>query len=156
MSIEDDIAFLASVPTLSLLGGEALRIVAIGADSRFLDEGEVLFREGEKADGAYVVHVGTIRLVSERDAPGLEPMTVGSGALLGELALFTETTRPVTATAHESSVVLRIPRSLFLRMLEGFPETARRLRETMAARAVQIMRDVHGVREVFDVSEPEQ
>ena len=35
MSIEDDIAFLERVPTLRLLGRTALRILAIGAESRY-------------------------------------------------------------------------------------------------------------------------
>ena len=36
MTIEDDIAFFERVPTLSLLGRAALRILAIGAESRFV------------------------------------------------------------------------------------------------------------------------
>ena len=43
MSIEDDIAFLERVPTLALLGRDALRILAIGAESRYLHDGNVLF-----------------------------------------------------------------------------------------------------------------
>ena len=61
-------------------------------------------------------------------------VTVGPGTLLGELALLTETTRPVTATAREPSTVMRISRSLFLKMLDGFPDAARRLRDDIAAR----------------------
>ena len=35
MSIEDDIAFIERVPTLRMLGRTALRILAIGAESRY-------------------------------------------------------------------------------------------------------------------------
>ena len=59
-------------------------------------------------------------------------MVVGRGTLIGELALLTETARPVTATAREPSTVLRIPRTLFLKMLEGYPDAARELRDTIA------------------------
>ena len=55
MSIEDDIAFLERVPTLALLGRDALRILAIGAESRYLHDGNVLFSQGEAADAGYVV-----------------------------------------------------------------------------------------------------
>ena len=47
------------------------------------------------------------------------------GALIGELALLTETKRPVTAVAREPSSVVRIPRQLFLKTLEGYPDAAR-------------------------------
>ena len=69
-----------------------------------------------------------------------EPLVVGRGALIGELALITETTRPVTATALEPSTVLRIPRGLFLKMLDGYPSAAEKLRDILATR----MRSVHG------------
>ena len=62
-------------------------------------------------------------------------MVAQSGALLGEFALLAETTRPMTAIAAEPSTVLRIPRSLFLKMLEGFPDSARRMRDYISTRA---------------------
>jgi CRP-like cAMP-binding protein len=73
---------------------------------------------------------------------------------LGELALLTETTRPVTATALEPSTVLRIPRSLFFKMLEGFPEAARKLRDVLATRTDQSAREIHNVRVALDAHEP--
>lgn len=149
MTIEDDIAFLERVPTLALLGREALRILAIGAESRYVHDGDVLFREGEAADGAYVIQEGALTLTSEQ--VGVEPLTVRVGALIGELALLTETVRPATATATEPSSVIRIPRKLFLKMLEGYPDSARRLREVIAARAQKAMWEVHGMRSAFDV-----
>ena len=72
---------------------------------------------------------------------------VGPGALLGELALLADTIRPITATAAEPSTVVRISRSLFLKMLEGFPEAARRLRDTISARTDQMSREMETVRE---------
>ena len=123
MTIEDDIAFFERVPTLGLLGRAALRILAIGAESRYVHSGEVLFNAGEAADGAFVLQEGSFSLATRQS--DREPVAVGPGTLLGELALITETTRPVTATALEPSTVLRIPRSLFLKMLEGYPEAAR-------------------------------
>jgi CRP-like cAMP-binding protein len=151
MSIEDDISFLERVPTLSLLGREALRILAIGAESRYVHDGDVLFREGEVADAGYVVQEGSFTLSSGNARMGIGPVTVGPGALIGELALLTETVRPATATATEPSSVIRIPRKLFLKMLEGYPDAARRLREVIALRATQAMHEIANVRTAFDV-----
>src|SRR5262245_51445517 len=107
MSIDDDIAFLERVETLALLGHEALRILAIGAESRYVHDGDVLFREGDIADAGYVVQEGSFTLVS-RDSPiQVDPIAVGPGVLLGELALLTETIHTATATATEPSAVMR-------------------------------------------------
>jgi len=63
MAIDDDIAFLERVPTLGLLGRPALRILAIGAETRHLDGGEVLFNAGDESEGGFVVHVDVEKLV---------------------------------------------------------------------------------------------
>jgi CRP-like cAMP-binding protein len=149
MSLEDDISFFERVPTLALLGREPLRILAIGAENRYVHEGDVLFREGETADAGYVVQEGSFTLASQRSASGAQAVVVGPGTLLSELALLTETVRLATATATEPSAVVRIPRKLFLKMLEGYPDAARRLREVIAMRAEQAMRDIDTVRPIF-------
>jgi CRP-like cAMP-binding protein len=149
MTIEDDIAFFERVPTLNLLGRAALRILAIGAESRYVHSGEVLFNAGDQADSGYVVQEGRFSLAPP-EAEGGRTITVGSGTLLGELAMLTDTARPVTATAVEPSTVLRIPRTLFLRMLEGYPDAARKLRDLIASRTDQSARDIYSVRTVLD------
>src|SRR5215469_6655882 len=150
MTIEDDIAFLERVPTFAILGRDALRIIAIGAENRYVHSGEILFMVGEPADAGYVVQDGSFSLRSETNEMVGPELTVTRGALLGELALLTETTRPVTATATEPSTVIRVPRSLFLKMLEGFPDAARRLRDHIAARTNQAAKDMIGVRSTLD------
>jgi len=150
MAIDDDITFLERLPTLSLLGRQALRILAIGAETRYIHSGEVLFKRGEEADGAYVIQDGRFKL-SSNDG---DELTVGPCTLLGEVALFSETRRPATARALEPSTVLRIPRFLFVRMLDSFPEAARKLREILAARLDQATREISNVRAVLDAHEP--
>jgi CRP-like cAMP-binding protein len=149
MAIEDDINFFEKVPTLSMLGRGALRILAIGAESRYVHSGETLFAVGDDADGGYVVQEGSFRL-SPRGGDAVRSIRVGVGTLLGELALFTETRRPVTATALEPSTVLCIPRPLFLKMLEGYPDAAVRLREILAKRTDESERDMQRLRAVID------
>jgi CRP-like cAMP-binding protein len=144
MTIEDDIAFLERVPVLRQLGAPALRILAIGAESFSVDAGQVLFAAGEPADCAYVVQRGTFNLRPERPRDG--EVIAEPGTLLGEAALLAETQRPATATAREDSIVLRISRAMFLKMLESYPEAAQRLRELIAVRADQWAREMDNVR----------
>ena len=144
MTIENDIAFLERIQILRRLGAAALRILAIGAESHDVPAGQVLFTVGEAADGAYIVQRGSFLLVTGRKA---DPEVVaGTGTLLGEAALLTETRRPATARAREDSTVLRISRTLFLRILDGYPDAAVRLRELIASRADQWARELENVR----------
>jgi CRP-like cAMP-binding protein len=149
MSIEDDIAFFERVPTFSVLGRAALRILAIGSESRYVHSGEVLFKAGDAADAGFVVQEGAFNL-TPRPGDGGAAIVVGRGTLLGELALVTQTVRPVTATATEPSTVLRIPRTLFLKMLEGYPDAAQQLRDNLARRAEQSAQEIYGVRSLLE------
>lgn len=149
MTIEDDIAFFERVPTLNMLGRAALRILAIGAESRYVHPGEVLFSAGDVADSGFIVQEGAFNL-TVRQAEDSENIVVGRGTLLGELALLVETVRPVTAIAKEPSTVLRIPRTLFLKMLEGYPDAAKKLRDIVATRTDQSTHEIYGVRSILD------
>jgi len=138
MSIDDDVALLARVPTLHLLGGASLRMLAIGSEQRDVASGNALFKQGDEADCGYVVQRGSFRI---QDDSGAE-VTAGPGALIGELALVVAMRRPSTATALEYSTVIRIARSLFQRVLESDPAAARRLRDEFATRSSQLASEI--------------
>ncbi len=151
MGIEDDILFIERVPTLRALGRDALRILAIGAESRYVHKGEVLFMAGEAADSGFVIQEGSFRLEGASKQAG--ELIVGPGTLLGELALICEIRRPATATANEPSTVIRISRSLFLKMLEGYPHAANVLRDQIVTRAQYALKEMSDVRSILDTSQ---
>jgi CRP-like cAMP-binding protein len=150
MAIEDDIAFLERVPTFAQLGFSALQIVAIGSEAKQLDENEVLFRAGDAADAGYVIQTGALKLLRAEAKQADNGVKVGPGVLVGELALLTETKRPVTAIATEPTTVMRISRSLFRKVLEGFPDAARLMRDRLAERANQASAEISAVRGTLD------
>ncbi|MDF2997968.1 MAG: putative transcriptional regulator, Crp/Fnr family [Xanthobacteraceae bacterium] len=157
MSIENDIALLNGIPMLALLGPEALRIIAISAESRIVRGGDILFREGQAADSAYLVVSGAFSLTHDRTLRASRRsagVTIGTGTLLGEMALLTETKRPATATATELSNVLRIPRSIFRRTLESYPEAAARLARLLQDRVAETVSGIDGVRRRIERIEP--
>jgi CRP-like cAMP-binding protein len=141
MSIEDDVRLLSSVPTLAQLGMDALRVLAIGSETRKLRHNETLFRAGDTADAGYVVQQGAIR-VSSQGAGGHQEAVAEPGTLIGELALVIEMPRPSSAVAAADSAVLRISRSMFLRVLEGHPDAARRMRDNLANRLSEAASDM--------------
>jgi CRP-like cAMP-binding protein len=150
MAIEDDIALLEQVPILALLGRDALRVLAIGAESQTLENGEVLFREGDAADSGFVVEVGALQALG-RDS--MQPVVIPRGTLVGEMSLLVETRRSTTVIASEPASVMRIARPLFLKMLQGYPHVAARLRKEFVMRTQRMMSDLGSVRHALDVSE---
>lgn len=159
MSIEDDIAFLERVPTLALIGREALRVIAISVEHFSVGRGQALFREGDAADCAYVVQSGTFAISREDSELARRPgqtVRVGPTALLGEMALLTDTRRPASAVALEESEVLRIPRTVFLRTLESYPEAARRLTKQLSAQITATLAELDKVRQRLEAIDGER
>jgi CRP-like cAMP-binding protein len=140
MSIEDDVALLERVPTLRLLGSAALRVLAISSEQQQFARGSILFRAGDESDGGFVVQDGAFRI--HLDDGSTQEVVAERGTLIGELALIVPMSRPATATALEYSTLIRIPRTLFQRVLDSDPAAARRLRDELANRTRQATSDI--------------
>jgi CRP-like cAMP-binding protein len=153
MALEDDIDFLDRIPTLHLLGKDALRILAISVETIRLGRGDILFEEGQPAEAGFVVVNGSIVLQQSGDAASDDAITARRGSLIGETAMIVETVRPSTAIALESSILFRIPRVVFIRILEGEPQAATALRRLIAARVGRIVADLDLVLPLFEDSD---
>lgn len=141
MSIAKELMALEAVPFLRLLGTEALRVLAIGSEVKDVRDGEILFSKGDPADCGYVVVAGSFR-VSNENGPDV---IARPDSLLGELTLIVDMPRAGTAVAQEDSVVVRISRSLFQKVLESFPDAAQRLRDDLAARTTRATSEIVAV-----------
>ena len=139
MALHDTVRTLADVPTFRDLDPEALRLIAFSAEMRILRAGDVLFREGETSDCGYVLLSGTIAM-----AFGQKAIVAKAPLLIGDAALIAETVRPATATAREPSSVLKISRAMFRRVIAEYPDSAVRLRRTLADRLANLQRELRG------------
>ena len=147
MALADDIRLLARLPLFKDMGEEELRLIAFGADRRHLAAGQTLFREKSPAECAYVVARGSFELSAHESGSAGAPGIAGAGTLLSELALVTLVERKFTAVALEESDVIRITRALFHRLMEEYPDAARRIeariRQNLAAMALQAAAMLH-------------
>ena len=136
MTLDATLRTLAGFAAFRAIEADALRLLALSADTRILRVGEVLFRRGERADGAMVVLSGSVELQG-----GGEPVIVRPPVLLGETALIVETRRAATATTREPASVLRVPRALYLRVLTEYPHSARRVHGQVEERVAALRRE---------------
>ncbi|MCB1429904.1 MAG: cyclic nucleotide-binding domain-containing protein [Nitratireductor sp.] len=147
MRLESDIELLMRVDLFQGFQPEQLRLVAFGAERERMHKDEVLYRDGEEADGGYVVVRGQIDLMVFRGRREIILDSCLEGSLLGELALLTANRRISNAVAAVETEVLHVPRRLFHRMLNEYPETAalmyRRLSQSVS-RTMENLARVHG------------
>ncbi|WP_422041184.1 Crp/Fnr family transcriptional regulator [Roseibium sp.] len=129
MSLAQDIAILRQIPMLSDFQDDQLRLLAFSAESMDYHDGQRLFEENERADGGLVITSGTVVLLKKKEDSFEEVDRVGAGTLIGQTALLTESRRPCRADAVGTVSIIRIRRALFKRMIQEYPELARRLFE---------------------------
>ena len=130
MSLESNVRRMAGTRPFDLLPREAVQLIAFSCEKRLLKAGESLFKAGEPADAAYFLLTGELSLTVDDSERRIEP-----GALIGEMALMADMMRRVSANATEDSELLRIPGTVFRRVLSEFPRAAVQLRAAAVARA---------------------
>lgn len=122
MSLESDIETLRRVELFAGFEDGQLRMLASGSERLELSTGDRVFDKDGLSNGGYVVVGGNIDLIS-----GINRRIIssnGPGTLIGELGLISRVEHVATAIATEDTEVLRIPRELFLQMLNQHPQHA--------------------------------
>jgi CRP-like cAMP-binding protein len=113
----DSATALARTPLFSHLGRLDLARLAGELEELVFRPGQVMVREGDPADGFYVIKVGSAHVVPGPETNG-HPLTVlGAGDHFGEMALLTHTTRTASVVAHTDITVWRLSRARFEALL---------------------------------------
>lgn len=108
------------------------------ADELTINKGELIFQEGDRGQGFYIVAQGKIK-VFKISFEGKEQILhiYGPGHTFGEVPVFQGKNFPASAMALEPSTILFLPRQAFVQQIEKSPALAmnmladlsRRLRE---------------------------
>lgn len=153
MAISDDIKLFSKVQLLQGFDTEQLRLLAFGAPKRTLVTGEELYQQGTITDGGFVVVSGRIDLVVIMGEKQIILGKYGPGSLIGEMALITKTTRVTSAFAHTDTQLIRLSRTIFLRVLEEFPDLAVRLHDKISDSVNDITEKMDEVRKKLEYDE---
>ncbi len=130
----DDFALLRRNPLFGWLPPVALERVALTLSDVELGAGDVLMRQGEDGDRAYLVAAG--ELTVERD--GEEVARVAPGAIVGEIALLHAVPRTATVRALGPARLLAIDRDEFLAAATGGATAREAAAELVAGRLAEV------------------
>ncbi len=116
------------VPLLTQLleDQQAAEIVASKFEIESLTPGHVLFHQGDPGDTLYFVLEGEVSVVLELpDGKPLHLRTFRSGAILGEMSLYTGVPRSATALVKEAGLFCRLDRNAFDDLGQQHPQAAK-------------------------------
>lgn len=107
--------------------------------TRELFDGEILYRQGDPADCAWLIERGAIELTSQQGRRTVHHGVFGPGELIGELGMLEGAERSVTATARGDTVLLAIDRDQFHERLENSDPIVRTLVGSLRRRARHLL-----------------
>lgn len=85
-------------------------------------KGESIVREGEKGGTLYLVRSGSVDIFQQMDAKDQHLGTLTEGALIGEITFLSDERATASATAKADSVLYRIKRADFTRLIQPSAE----------------------------------
>ncbi|MEP7003588.1 MAG: cyclic nucleotide-binding domain-containing protein [Chloroflexota bacterium] len=125
---------LRSVDLVSRLDRVALaRLAGYMVPIAFAAE-DVVCRQGDPADGLYIVVRGTFGVYVADDGGERLVNAIGPGHYVGELALLVDQPRSATIRATSDGEILRLDREQFLQLLGQDPDAAKAVATTLARR----------------------
>ena len=136
MSTPIDPAFLRSSDLFESQPDEVLKAVLAQGRVQEYGPGAIVFRQGDQGDRLYIVKSGVLEILAA-PADGSEATAIaylGSGEVLGELALLTGSPRTATARTPERAELFTIEKPVFLDLMVTLPHFARNLCLVLAKR----------------------
>jgi serine/threonine protein kinase len=126
---------LGALPLLSGLPESELAALLEIAPPARVASGAAVFDQGARAASCFVIVSGEVEIFRTHGADTWEIETIGSGAVLGLVALWDEAPRAVSAIARGDGVALEIRRNALAAVAERCPRVADRLHDEVAAAA---------------------
>jgi len=124
---------VASCGLLSGLTLASAQVLARASTEMTFDEGELVYSEGEKATGAYIVTRGKIKLVANSpDGKALILRIAGPGAVIGLSAALSDRNNDTNAEVVEPATVRFINAANLYRMVEAQSDVALRLAQELS------------------------
>jgi CRP-like cAMP-binding protein/tRNA A-37 threonylcarbamoyl transferase component Bud32 len=124
---------LVALPIFSGLAERDAAALLEIAPPAHVTSGAAIVDQGARASSCVVIVSGEVEIFRTHGADTWEIDVVGSGAVLGLLALWDDAPRPVSAIAKTDCVIVEIRRAALPRLVEACPRALDRLQEALGA-----------------------
>ena len=135
--LNDEVNMLKQVPLLAGIAPAKLKLLALTSERQTYRQGEVLFRQGEPGDAAYVILQGTANVLAETANGEIKIADLSENTVVGEISIICNVARTATVRAESQVEVLRISKDHFMRLLTDFPDVALEIVRVLASRLSQ-------------------
>jgi CRP-like cAMP-binding protein len=134
MLLKDEVGMLRQVPLFSGVAPAKLKLLAFTSDRVTYAPGQLLFKQGEVGDAAYVVLSGKAEVIVDSPTGQIRVAELEPNSIVGEIAILCNVSRTATVRATTAMEALRIRKDHFLRLLGEYPEMTVEIMRVLADR----------------------
>jgi CRP-like cAMP-binding protein len=122
--LKQDVETLRRVPMFAPVDTARLKLLAFTSQRLSFEENQVLFRQNESGDTAYVLIEGTADVLVKAGDSEIKVASVGRNALIGEIAILCDVPRTATVRTTSRVEALVIQKDQLIELLRSVPDLA--------------------------------
>jgi len=139
----DTFTFLSRIFLFESLNSDQLEMIEAASSVKNFDHGKLLFTEGQPATAFFILVNGSVKIY-KLSADGNEQILhiQHSGDLIAEAIIFDFEHYPAFCQAIEDTVLIRIGKTEFLKILRRFPEMSFKIMSAYSRRLRQLLHKI--------------
>jgi CRP-like cAMP-binding protein len=139
LTTQDKVRFLRDIPTFDPLTSEQVEDLAALCETRMFATSNYIFRQGDLGNSLFVIVDGRVAIEREvgKAADTVSLTMVGPHEYFGEMSLFYNVPRSVTATTMQDTIVLQIRQDAFMAFARQNPDILVELNQILSQRLVE-------------------
>ncbi len=137
MSLQDDVEVLRAIPLFSKIEPAKLKLLAFTSEHLEFEQDEVLFRQREPGDAAYIILRGTADVVVDSPTGPVSVAHLARNDVVGEIAILCDVPRTATVIAGSDLATLRVGKDAFFNLVTQFPQVGLGIMSELAHRLHQ-------------------
>jgi CRP/FNR family transcriptional regulator, cyclic AMP receptor protein len=134
MSLKQEFELLRRVPLFAEIEPSRLKLLAFMSERVRFDTGNLIVRQGDVADSAYLIIEGHAEVIVETPTGSVILATLGANETVGEMGILCNMPRNATVRAKDQVIALRIAKEPFMRMVREFPNVSIAILQELAHR----------------------
>lgn len=134
MTLQRDVEVLRSIPLFAKVEPAKLKLLAFTSEQVEYMVGEVLFRQGDTGDAAFIVLEGDADILVDTPQGQVRVAQLGKNDIVGEIAILCDVPRTATVAAATRLLTLRVSKDGFFNLVTQFPQVGVEIMHELASR----------------------
>jgi CRP-like cAMP-binding protein len=155
VDLAKDAEMLAHVPLFSGMSAAERKLLVFTGQVLCFRDGEILMRQGDPADCAYVILEGYADVLAETPGGSFVVAMLGPHSMPGEIGVLIDEPRTATVRAKGNVRALRIAPDVFVRMATSRPDRALHVMRQLSRHIANDLRAMASLREALQQAQAE-